>query len=42
MDSPDLADAFMLTFASDGITFTHGRDNVSWNKPIRRRLKGIV
>lgn len=42
MDSPDLADAFMLTFASDGITFLHGRDRTSWNKPINRRLKGIV
>jgi phage terminase large subunit len=42
MDSPDLADSFMLTFASDGITLAFGRAATSWNKPIRRRLKGIV
>lgn len=42
MDSPDLADAFMLTFASDGIMLTHGRAATSWNKPIHVRRKGIV
>jgi len=43
MDSPDLADAFILTFASEAITLAFGRaGSQSWKKPISRILKGIV
>lgn len=39
IDSPDLADAFLLTFASDGARLAFGkRASTSWNQPIRRRL----
>lgn len=43
MESPDLADSFVLTFASEGLMILHGGRNApSWNKPISRRLRGIV
>lgn len=43
MDSPDLADAFMLTFASEAITLAFGRaGSQSWRKPINRVIKSIV
>lgn len=39
--SPDIADAFMLTFAGDAVTGLHGRS--AQTRPIlRRNLKGIV
>lgn len=38
-DSPDVADAFVLTFASTAGTALYGRSYSSqWSKPIRRRL----
>lgn len=41
--SPDAGDALMLTFASNAISALKGRvGGVSWNKPILRRIKGIV
>lgn len=41
--SPDVADAFVLTFASDAITAQTGSaDTFSWKKPFRRAIKGIV
>lgn len=43
MDSPDLADAFVLTFASEAITLAFGRAGAqSWSKPINRRIKSVV
>jgi phage terminase large subunit len=43
MDSPDLADAFVMTFASDAITMAFGRAaGSSWNKPINRVIKSVV
>jgi hypothetical protein len=43
MDSPDGADAFMLTFASEAITLAHGSQaTTSWRKPIRRRIRTVV
>ncbi len=43
LKSPDKADAFCLTFASDASTAIYGSGmNSDWNKPIRRNLKGIV
>lgn len=43
MESPDLADAFVLTFASDAITLAFGRAaGTSWNKPINRKIKTVV
>jgi hypothetical protein len=41
--SPNRADAWLLTLASDAITLS-GTDKtpVSWNQPIRREIKGIV
>ncbi len=39
VDSPDLADAFLLTFASDSARLAFGkRASTSWNQPIRRKL----
>jgi len=42
--SPDRADAFILTFASDHATLVTGdaRGTVSWNQPIKRNIRGIV
>lgn len=44
MESPDGADAFVLTFASESITMSFGRDKstMSWRKPIRRQIRGVV
>ena len=40
IDSPDLADAFLLTFASDNARLSFGkRASTSWNQAIRRKLK---
>ena len=36
--SPDAADAFVLTFASEGATARHGYRS-SWNKSAKRELK---
>lgn len=38
--SPDAADAFVLTFASEGATARHGYRS-SWNKSVKRDLKWI-
>lgn len=40
LKSPDKADAFCLTFASDAATISWGR--MTSDKPIRRNLRGIV
>lgn len=40
--SPDVADAFVLTFAGDAITAQSGGGGLAWNKPFRRNIKGIV
>jgi hypothetical protein len=41
--SPDLASAFVLTFASSASTALHGvKNSTTWNKPILRRIAGIV
>jgi hypothetical protein len=41
--SPDLADAFVLTFASDATTAAFGGGPGSnWNKPIKRGIRGII
>lgn len=42
MDSPDLADAFVLTFASDAITLAFGRAAHGWRTKISRRIKTVV
>ena len=41
LKSPDMADAFVLTFASDAATISWG-SNSSWNKPIKRLIRGLV
>ena len=38
--SPDLADAFCLTFASTNITMSGG-ERISWNQPLVRDIQGI-
>ena len=39
LPSPDAADAFILTLASEAVSATHGRDYVTaWNKPVKRNL----
>jgi hypothetical protein len=41
--SPDVADAFVLTFAVDAVTAAHGSANShSWTQPLKRIIKGIV
>lgn len=40
--SPDMADAFMLTFASDAITLLHGRTSNVHSGKISRPLRGLV
>jgi len=41
--SPDLADAMMLTFASDAMILAHGRSAfTSWKTKLSRPLKGLV
>jgi hypothetical protein len=43
VDSPDLADAFILTLASDAMRLTHGRYAMtSWRTAISRPMKGLV
>jgi hypothetical protein len=42
MRSPDLADAFLLTFAVDAMTLAHGATKSSWKTKLSRPLKGIV
>lgn len=41
LKSPDMADAFVLTFAADAATISWG-SNSSWNKPIKRLIRGLV
>lgn len=42
--SPDLADAFVLTFASVAAQLLHGGGTASyaWNQPLKRGIKGIT
>jgi hypothetical protein len=41
--SPNLADAFLLTFAGDAVTAIGGQSNrASWKTPLKRMIKGIV
>jgi hypothetical protein len=41
--SPDLASAFVLTFAGTAVSALHGSKNsTAWGKPLRREIKGIV
>lgn len=41
--SPNVADAFVLTFAGEPATLIHGSKNSHrWNEPIKRNLIGIV
>ena len=40
LDSPDLADAFVLTFADNAVGALYGKR--AWNAPWRRKIKGIV
>ena len=44
LPSPDVADAFVLTFASDAATIVHGSawGAGSWNKPLVRAIPRIV
>lgn len=43
MRSPDLADAFMLTFAGNATTAVHGSQNAaSWRTALKRTIKGLV
>ena len=39
--SPDLADAFVLTFAVDAITLARGRDR-DGGKPVERRIRWMA
>ncbi len=41
--SPDHAEALMLTFANDAVMASGSKNWMSnWNKPLRRRIKGVV
>jgi hypothetical protein len=41
LKSPNMADAFVLTFATDAATISWGSSS-SWNKPIKRLIRGLV
>lgn len=42
-DSPNRADAFLLTLAVDAVSATHGTiHRISWATPLRRAIRGIV
>lgn len=42
-NSPDIADAFLLTLASESITISDKGENYrNWKKPLLNKLKGIV
>ena len=41
LKSPDMADAFVLTFATDAATISWGSSS-AWNKPIKRLIRGLV
>jgi len=42
-DSPNRADAFLLTLAVDAVSATHGTiHRISWATPLRRAIKGIT
>lgn len=40
--SPDLADAFIMTLASDASTALLGGQSLSWREPLKRIISGIV
>ncbi len=40
--SPNKADAFLLTLASDAATALHGGTQRSWSQPLKRNVKGVV
>jgi hypothetical protein len=43
LPSPDIADAFVLTFAGGGASMVYGSSGAtSWNKPLQRNIKGVV
>lgn len=43
VESPDKGDAFILTFAVDAVSATHGSTlNTGWNVPLKRKILGIV
>lgn len=43
MASPDVADAFVLTFASEAISAAGGGGyQTTWNQPLKRNIKGIT
>ncbi len=42
LGSPNRADAFLLTLASDAISMAGGSARLSWMTPITRKIKGIV
>jgi hypothetical protein len=39
--SPDAADAFVLTFASEAAT-VGGSYTQTWNKTVKRQIRGVV
>ena len=41
MRKSDVADAFILTFASDAATVSWGR-KADWGKPMKRLIRGLV
>ena len=43
VESPNRADAFLLTLAGESVSAVHGSANAaSWNEPLRRKIAGIV
>lgn len=40
--SPNVADAFLLTLASDAVTASGSGYQSNWNKPLKRNVKGVV
>jgi hypothetical protein len=42
LPSPDCADAFCMTFASDAAVVAYGGSLRSWGEPIKRGIKGVI
>ncbi len=40
--SPNRADAFLLTLASENVSAVGGKSPMAWNEPMRRKIAGIV
>ncbi len=40
--SPNRADAFLLTLASENVSAVGGKSPMAWNEPLKRKIAGLV